>query len=69
MQTTAQRPGRVLVGAMQAYTERHMTPVEVYRAARKQHDQLWNVFVARPLAAPIVSVLLPTRSRRTSSPS
>ena len=42
--------GRVLIGAMQAYTGREMTPVEVYRAARKQHDQIWNVFVARPLA-------------------
>jgi phosphatidylserine synthase len=38
-----------------------MTPVEVYRVARKKNDQLWNVFVARPLAAPIVSLLLPTR--------
>jgi phosphatidylglycerophosphate synthase len=38
-----------------------MTPVEVYRTARKKHDQLWNVFVARPLAAPIVAFLLPTR--------
>jgi phosphatidylglycerophosphate synthase len=38
-----------------------MTPIDVYRAARKKNDQLWNVFVARPLAAPIVALLLPTR--------
>jgi phosphatidylglycerophosphate synthase len=38
-----------------------MSPVEVYRIARKKNDQIWNVFVARPLAAPIVSLLLPTR--------
>jgi phosphatidylglycerophosphate synthase len=54
------KPGRVLISAI-AYTGREMTPVEVYRIARKRHDQIWNVFVARPLAAPIVSLLLPTR--------
>ncbi len=38
-----------------------MGPVEVYRTSRKKHDQLWNVFFARPLAAPFVTLLLPTR--------
>lgn len=38
-----------------------MGPIEVYRLARKKNDLLFNVFVARPLAAPVVSVLLPTR--------
>ncbi len=32
----------------------------IYLETRKKHDQLWNRFVARPIAAPVVALLLPT---------
>lgn len=34
---------------------------EVYRSTRKQHDQLWNAYVMRPLAAVVVAALGTTR--------
>jgi len=34
---------------------------EVYRQTRKRHDQLWNTFVMRPLAAAVVVVVGATR--------
>lgn len=33
------------------------SPVEVYRLTRKKHDQLWNTYVMRPLAAVFVAVV------------
>jgi phosphatidylglycerophosphate synthase len=33
----------------------------VYRETRKKHDQLFNVYVMRPIAALVVAVLSPTR--------
>jgi hypothetical protein len=35
-------------------------PVRIYRATRKKHDQLFNTYVMRPLAAGVVAVLAPT---------
>lgn len=32
----------------------------IYFATRKKHDQLWNTYVMRPLAAGVVAVLTPT---------
>lgn len=32
----------------------------IYWATRKKHDQLWNIYVMRPLAAAVVAVLAPT---------
>jgi len=32
----------------------------LYLETRKKHDQLWNRFVVRPIAAPIVVLLVPT---------
>jgi len=32
-------------------------PVDVYRATRKKHDQLWNTWVMRPLAAVVVAAI------------
>jgi len=34
---------------------------EVYRETRKRHDQLWNTYVMRPLAAVVVAAVAPTR--------
>jgi hypothetical protein len=33
----------------------------VYRDTRKRHDQLFNVYVMRPIAAAVVTLLVPTR--------
>lgn len=33
------------------------SPVAVYRATKKKHDQLWNTYVMRPLAAVVVAIL------------
>jgi phosphatidylglycerophosphate synthase len=37
------------------------TPGRVYRETRKKHDQLFNVYVMRPLAAVVVAALAGTR--------
>jgi phosphatidylglycerophosphate synthase len=37
-------------------------PRDIYLATRKKHDQLWNVFVARPLASVLVWAIAPTRA-------
>ena len=34
--------------------------LRIYRATRKKHDQLFNVVIARPIAAGIVALLAPT---------
>ena len=36
------------------------TAARIYRETRKKHDQLFNVYIARPLAAGVVAVLAPT---------
>ncbi len=33
------------------------SPVDVYRLTRKKHDQLWNTYVMRPLAAVFVALI------------
>ncbi|MDI3290046.1 CDP-alcohol phosphatidyltransferase family protein [Polyangium sp. 15x6] len=33
------------------------SPIEVYRLTRKKHDQLWNTYVMRPLAAAFVAAI------------
>lgn len=33
---------------------------EIYLSTRKKHDQLWNTYVVRPLASPVVAVLTGT---------
>jgi hypothetical protein len=35
-------------------------PVGIYRATRKKHDQLFNTYVMRPLAAGVVAAVAPT---------
>jgi phosphatidylserine synthase len=37
------------------------TVVSVYRKTRKKHDQLWNTYVMRPLAAVVVAAIHRTR--------
>ena len=37
------------------------TPAHVYRETRKKHDQLFNTYFMRPIAAVVVAVLAPTR--------
>jgi phosphatidylglycerophosphate synthase len=37
------------------------TAARVYRETRKKHDQLFNTYVMRPLAAVLVAVVAPTR--------
>jgi hypothetical protein len=37
------------------------TAARVYRETRKKHDQLFNVYVMRPLAAVLVAIVAPTR--------
>jgi phosphatidylserine synthase len=36
------------------------TSRRIYVGTRKKHDQLWNVFVARPIAAALVALVAPT---------
>jgi hypothetical protein len=36
------------------------SPVGIYRATRKKHDQLFNTYVMRPLAAGVVAAIAPT---------
>ncbi len=38
------------------------SPKQIYFATRKKHDQLWNIYVARPIASVIVWVVAPTRA-------
>jgi len=33
------------------------SPVEVYRLTRKKHDQVWNTYVMRPIAAAVVAAI------------
>lgn len=37
------------------------TTKRIYLETRKKHDQLWNSYVMRPLAAAVVAVIAPTR--------
>jgi phosphatidylglycerophosphate synthase len=37
------------------------SPADVYRKTRKKHDQVWNTYVMRPLAAVVVAAIHRTR--------